>query len=156
MDKESAMHTEACLSPSWWEFSVKHAMHCYNRTPVQRLKWRTPFEAITKHKPDISTMRVFGCGAYVYIPPTRRTNKLSSKSELMVYLGEHEGMKGYRFMRNGNILFYAAQALFDEEIFPRCKTTIRRLTTRIEEPRIDQPPPNRQDRSEERRVGKEC
>ena len=145
MDKESTMHFEACLSQSWWEFSVEHAVHCYNRTPVKCLNWRTPFQAITGKKPDISKMRVFGCGAYVYIPPTRRQNKLSPKSELMVFLGETEGMKGYRFICNGNVIFHAVQALFDEELYPRCKTQPRHSTTRVDEPRADQPPLNTED-----------
>ena len=145
MDKESAMRIEACLPQSWWEFSVEHAMHCYNRTPVKRLNWRTPFEAIIGEKPDISRMRVFGCGVYVYISPTRRHNKLSPKSELMVFLGETEGMKGYRFMHSGNVIFHAAQALFDEEFYPRCKTQSRHATTRVDKPRVDQPPLNNED-----------
>jgi transposase InsO family protein len=35
MDKAWSMHLEACIPPSWWEFSVEHAVHCYNRTPVK-------------------------------------------------------------------------------------------------------------------------
>jgi len=86
MDKESEVCIEACIPQSWWEFSVENAMHCYNRTPMKHLNWHTPFEALTGEKPDISSMRVFGCGAYIYIPITRHTNKLSPKSELMVCL----------------------------------------------------------------------
>src|SRR6267142_2801614 len=48
-------------------------------------------------------------------------------------------------MCSGNILFYAAQALFVEELFPRCKTKQRRITTRVDEPRVDQPPLNHED-----------
>ena len=139
------MCIEACLPQSWWEFSVENAVHCYNRTPVQCLKWRTPYEAMTRKKPDISALRVFGCGAYVFIPLTRRPNKLSPKSELMVYLGITEGMKGYRFMHNGNVIFHAAQALFDEELFPKCKTQTKRLTTRVDQPRSNQLPLNNED-----------
>jgi hypothetical protein len=50
-------------------------------------------------------------------------------------------MKGYRFMHSGNIVYYSAQALFDEELFPRCKTQPRHLTTRVNRPRVVQPPP---------------
>jgi hypothetical protein len=50
-------------------------------------------------------------------------------------------MKGYCFMHSRNIVYYSAQALFDEELFPRCKTQPRRLTTRVNEPRAIQPPP---------------
>ena len=90
-------------------------------------------------------MRVFGCGAYIFIPLTRDTNKLSPKLELMVYLGEVEGMKGYQFMCSSNVIFYAAQALFEEELFPRCKTQQRHLTTRVNKPRADQPSLNNED-----------
>jgi hypothetical protein len=120
-------------------------MNCYNKTLVSCLNWRTPFEALTGNKPDISKMRVFGCGAYVFILPTRRHNKLSPKLELMTYLRKVEGMKGYHFMHNGNIVFYSMQALFDEEFFPRCKTQLRHLTTRVNEPRVVQPPPVEED-----------
>jgi hypothetical protein len=113
MDKEGALHVESCIPQSWWEFSVEYAVNCYNKTPVSRLKWQTPFEALTGNKPDISRMRVFGCGAYVFIPPTRRHNKLSPKSELMTYLGEVEGMKGYCFMRNVLQLTFSFRFLDD-------------------------------------------
>jgi transposase InsO family protein len=39
MEKAQAMRLDACLPQSWWEFAVLHALHCYNRTPMRRLKW---------------------------------------------------------------------------------------------------------------------
>ena len=141
MDKAESMHLEACIPDSWWEFSVEYAVHCYNRTPVRRLNWHTPYEAMNAEIPDISHLRVFGCGAYVYLPQEVRTNKLSPKSELMVYIGIAEGIKGNRFMRiTNNQVFTAATALFDESLFPKCKTAIKRPTTRLYEP-VDQQPP---------------
>jgi len=38
MDKAQAMRLEACLPQNQWEFVVAHATHCYNRTPMSRLK----------------------------------------------------------------------------------------------------------------------
>ncbi len=93
MDKAQAMHLEACLPQNQWKFAVAHATHCYNRTPMNRLKWRTPYELLNNEVLDISHLRVFGCGAYVHIPEARRLNKLSPKSELMIYLGRQSGMK---------------------------------------------------------------
>ena len=87
MDKAEAMHHDASLPPSWWEFAVMHGVHVYNRTPLCRLQWQTPYEAVTGNKPDVSHLRVFGCGAYVYLHPDVRANKLAAKSELMTYLG---------------------------------------------------------------------
>ena len=68
IEKAQALHFEACLPQSYWEFSVEFAVHVYNRTPVKHIAWCTPFEVLNSEKPDISHLRVFGCGAYVYIP----------------------------------------------------------------------------------------
>jgi transposase InsO family protein len=93
MDKAEPMCFDTCLPDSYWEFVVNHAAHCYNRTPVAHLDWRTPYELINNEVPDISHLHVFSCGAYVHLPPDTRKDKLSPKSELMVYLGRPSGMK---------------------------------------------------------------
>ena len=138
MDKAQAMRLEACLPESWWEFAVLHAVHVYNRTPVRRLQWRTPYETLYGVAPDVSHLRVFGCGAYVYIPENRRENKLAPKSELMVYIGHTEGVKAYTFMRTSrNIVYTGATALFDETLFPKCSAPKKHGFTRLQEP-VDQ------------------
>ena len=115
------MRFEACLPNSWWEFCVEHALYLYNRTPIKRLKWITPFEIIKGEKPDLSNLKIFGCAAYVFLPPEVRKNKLSPKSELMIFLGFKPGMKGYRFMHlPNNVIFMGATALFDEKLFSKC------------------------------------
>jgi Integrase core domain len=35
MDKAQAIWFDACIPPSWWEFTVAHAVHLYNKTSVQ-------------------------------------------------------------------------------------------------------------------------
>ena len=54
MDKAKAMHHQACLPQLWWEFTVEQAVHLYNRTPIKRLGWRTPYELLYHTAPDIS------------------------------------------------------------------------------------------------------
>ena len=46
-EKAETMRFQAYLPPSWWEFSLDHAVHVYNRTPMRRLEWRTPHEWFT-------------------------------------------------------------------------------------------------------------
>jgi transposase InsO family protein len=144
MDKAQAMWLEACLPQSWWEFAVNHAAHCYNRTPMSRINWKTPYQLLNNEIPDISHLRVFGCGAYVHIPESRRKNKLSPKSELMIYLGRPSRMKGDMLMHTPNTLFYSDKALFDEILFPRCSNqqTPGKIcgTTQLDEPPSNQPP----------------
>ena len=142
MDKAEAMRHEACIPQSWWEFSVLHALHCYNRTPLRRLKWQTPYTVLNGQIPDLSHLQVFGCGAYVRIPKETRANTLSPKSELMIYLGRPEGIKGNTFMRLSNTtLFTSDTALFDETIYPMCDKKSRiKGVTRLNGPKSQHPP----------------
>ena len=89
---------------------------------MRRLNWETPYYNIHNEIPNVAHLRVFGCGTYVHIPEARQVNKLSLKSELMIYLGRQAGMKADVFMRSPNTLFYSDKALFDETLFPKCKT----------------------------------
>ena len=144
MDKAQALRLDACLPQSWWEFAVNTATHLYNRTPVRRLKWRTPYELVYGEVPDIGHLRVFGCGAYVHIPKDVRINKLSPRGELMIFLGYPDGVKGYLFMRlPNNILFKGVTAIFDEDMMPKCETATKRRFTPIGDkiPREKEVPP---------------
>jgi len=121
-NKAEAMRFRACLPQSWWEFCVLHVVYLYNCTPARHLQWETPYEQIDKEKPDLSKLKVFGCGAYIFIHRDLRKNKLSPKSELMIFLGyrfSHES--NMRFMRSpNNVLFHSTTALFYETMFPKC------------------------------------
>lgn len=132
MDKAQAMRLDACLPPSWWEFAAITAIHLYNRTPIRRLKWRTPYELVYNEVPSIGHLRVFGCGAYVHLPAEVRKDKLSPRSELMIFLGYPDGVKGYLFMRLPyNTLFKGTTAIFDEEMMPKCEKLVKRRFTPV-------------------------
>jgi len=68
IDKAQSMQFDACIPQSWWEFAVMHATHVYNRTPMCRLKWDTPYTLLNGEAPDVSYLKVFGCSAYMHIP----------------------------------------------------------------------------------------
>ena len=132
MDKAQAMRLNACLPQSWWEFAPVTAVHLYNRTPIRRLKWRTPYELLYNEVPSIGHLRVFGCGAYVHLPDDVRKDKLSPKSELMIFLGYPDGLKGYLFMQlPNNTLFKGTTAIFDEEMMPKCNKIVKRRFTPV-------------------------
>jgi hypothetical protein len=77
MEKSEAMRLEACLPQSWWEFSLEHAIHVYNRTPICHLSWQTPHQQLEKEKPSVKHLRVFSCGAYAFIPAEVCNNKMA-------------------------------------------------------------------------------
>lgn len=132
MNKAEAMRLDAGLPDSWWEFAVQHAVHVYNRTPIRRLGWKTPYEMMNGEAPSISHLRVFGCGAYVHIPAETRANKLAPKSELMIYLGAAPGGHGNIFMRMpNNVVYTSAHAIFDETLFPRRSKMTKRSLNRL-------------------------
>ena len=54
---------------------------------MSHLYWQTLYYILNNEIPDISHLRIFGCGASVHIPEAHQVNKLSPKSELMIYLG---------------------------------------------------------------------
>ena len=59
----------------------------------------------------------------------------------MVYIGIAEGIKGHRFMHiANNQIFTVTIALFDESLFPKCKTAVKHPTTHLNEPVTEQPP----------------
>ena len=125
MDKSEAMHHEACIPESWWEFSIAHATHVYNHTPL------------CGSQPDIAHLHVFGCAAYVHLPEDVQANKMAPNSELMVYIGMAPGNESnFLFMRSpNNVLFTSAHVLFDEAHFPRCaKPTHMQPTAQVTPP----------------------
>ena len=121
MDKVQSMCFRACLPDTMWKFPWDHMIHVYNHTPIHRLKWQTPYEALRSNKPDVSHLRVFGCGAYVFLSEDVRANKLSPKSETIVYLGQPAGYKRFCFYHITTWhIFISATTVFDETFFPHC------------------------------------
>jgi len=137
MDKAQSMRFRACLTNTMWEFSWDHAIHIHNCTPICHLKWQTPFEALRNEKSDVSHLRIFRCGAYVFLPEDVRANKLSPKSETMVYLEQPASYKGFCFyhITNGQI-FIGATTVFNETYFPCCPDGKQRHFTELG----DEPP----------------
>jgi hypothetical protein len=107
------MHAEC--PQSWWEFSFETAIHVYNRTPLRRTNWKTPYKNIFSKKPDVQYFKTFGCLAWVYKPKELQKNKLDNRSEAMTFIGYEIGSKAYKFMRKDNSIFIATHAWFDEE-----------------------------------------
>ena len=121
MDKAESMRHQACIPDSWWEYVFAHATHIYNCTPVACLNWCTPHEMLKGELPKIDHLRVFGCGAFVYLQAMARANKMAPKSELMTYISVATGNEcNFLFMRSTNAVFTAAHTIFDERHFPHC------------------------------------
>jgi len=73
------------------------AVNIKNRCPTKALDSKTPQEAWSGRKPDVSHLIVFGCKAFAHVLDEKRT-KLESKSMPCVFLGYYKGTKAYRLM----------------------------------------------------------
>jgi len=78
-----------------WDEAAKAACYILNRCPTKALRLLTPEECFTKHKPNLSHLRIYGCAAYVHIPREKRS-KLESKALCYVIVGYDDLSKAYR------------------------------------------------------------
>jgi hypothetical protein len=81
----------------FWAEAVNTAIYIKNQCPIKVLESKTPQEAWTDGKLDVSHLRVFGCKAFAHIPDEKKS-KLESKSMPCVFLGYCEGTKTYHSM----------------------------------------------------------
>ena len=56
------------LAANLWAEAMNFAAYIHNRVPQSSMKGKTPFEAYSGHKPDVSNFRVFGSTAWAQIP----------------------------------------------------------------------------------------
>ena len=86
-----------------WDEAVSHATYIRNRSPTKALKGKTPYEAWTGKKPDVSHFREFGSDVWI-LDEDKNRSKLAPKSKKMVFVGFMEGSKAVRYwdkkMRN--------------------------------------------------------
>ena len=75
---------------------------------------------ICRSKPDVSHLRILGCGAYVFLHEDVQQDVLSLHAKLMTFIGFMSSVKGWKFMRNTNTIFHATKAVFDENMYSQC------------------------------------
>jgi hypothetical protein len=85
------------LDLEFWAEVVNMTIYIKNQCPTKALESKTPQEAWTGRKPNVSHLRVFGCKTFAD-NPDENISKLESKSMPCVFLGYCEGTKAYRLM----------------------------------------------------------
>ena len=74
IEKARTMLHDAGLPYCFWDEAVRTAVYLINRSPSKALPSSlTPYEAWYKRKPPMIHLGPFGCDAYVYVHPDRRT-----------------------------------------------------------------------------------
>jgi hypothetical protein len=58
------MAIDANLPHDLWLKAYKTAIYLGNITPRESLRWKTPYKVITRKKPKLAHLYLFGCKAY--------------------------------------------------------------------------------------------
>src|SRR5262249_43503246 len=113
-----AMLSESGLPHSFWGECVASMVHVWNRIPTTPLLSTTPYKAFYKHKPDVSSLRVWGCAAPVHIQRDQRTS-LEPHMQKCMFIGYPPGYKAWKFYNPvTQKVIISEQADFDERYFP--------------------------------------
>ncbi|XP_074361808.1 uncharacterized protein LOC141701990 [Apium graveolens] len=86
---------EMRLPLTLWGEAVTHTIYVLHRLPTRALTGKTPREAWTGAKPDVSYIRVFGSVAHMKVQ-SGHTTKLEDRSKMVIYLGREPGTKASR------------------------------------------------------------
>jgi hypothetical protein len=112
--KARSLRVGGNLPHSLWPEIVKTAGYLINRTPMKRLGWKTPFEALHGRKPSLSHLHIIGCKAFVlnYSVPNRM--KLEPRA-LVGYLVGYDSTNIWRIWHpTGKTIIRSRDVTFDE------------------------------------------
>ena len=71
-EMETCMMEAKDLNPDLWDEDIKCAAYVQNIALHKALDGKTPYEAWSGHKPNVSHFMVFGSKAWARIPPKKR------------------------------------------------------------------------------------
>ncbi|RDB14617.1 Retrovirus-related Pol polyprotein from transposon TNT 1-94 [Hypsizygus marmoreus] len=104
------------LPMSFWGDAVLTAQYLRNRLPTSTLPTTiTPFEAMTKNKPDLSHLRVWGCQCFVLHPAETRP-KGSPKRFEAIFVGYEEDRIGWRVRDLNGKYSFSRDIVFNENV----------------------------------------
>lgn len=95
VERAKCMIFDADLDKSFWAEAVHTAVYVINRSVNSVLVDKTPEEAWTGLKVNLSAMRIFGSPVMVHVPKQKRA-KWDPKSRKMIFVGYDDNTKGYR------------------------------------------------------------
>jgi hypothetical protein len=87
------LHARSLPSNLWAE-SLNCATYIHNRSPHRYVEDKTPFEAWTGDKPDVTHFRIFGSRAWAHIPSEKR-KALDLENTPCIFVGYPDDVKGY-------------------------------------------------------------
>lgn len=95
-EKSRCLLFGSCLSKKFWFDAMLTAVYLLNRSPSSAVDGAVvPYELWTGNKPNLETLKVFGCVAYVSKSRQQLAGKLDSRVKKCIFIGYCDN--GYRF-----------------------------------------------------------
>ena len=115
--KARAMGLDASLPTNLWPETVRCAGYIANRTPINQLGWKSPFEVVHGVKPSYAHLHIFGCRAYALDKNISSSKKLNSRAHLGHLVG-YDSTNIFRiWIPSKNKVLRTRDATFDDEKF---------------------------------------
>ena len=119
------------LSHVLWPCAVAHANCVRNRLPVRSLGKHTPYELFFHKRPRLSDFKVWGCDAYVLLPPGQLPGQHNRKR--LIFVGFTPDKMGYKCFDPITFKFSTHfELLFDEESSKKRINSLREYDIRRE------------------------
>ena len=126
---------ESQLDKTFWPHAIHTAAYIRNRCVNNRLNV-TPYEALTKKKPSLLNMHVFGSTCYAYV---QDKGKLDPRSEEGIFLGYHTYSPAYIvYLPKSNTVKNVRVVKFTERFFPEPEEIEDLTPTNITENAIEE------------------
>ena len=104
------------MMKGFWTKGIAAATHILNCAPCKNLAWRTPYEVLFGHVPDITYLCIFSCHAWVF---NNQGKKWDLKSKPMTLVGFETGSKAYCLWDlTTSSIVVSTNGCFDKNMFP--------------------------------------
>jgi transposase InsO family protein len=115
-DTAQALLADSKLPASFWGLAVSAAVYLRNRIPTKTLPGHiTPHEKMTKEKPDLSMLRIFGCQCFVHQPEEIRGKGAARRFEA-IFVGYAENRLGWLVCDLNGKFFFSRDVVFNESV----------------------------------------
>ena len=116
------LHAAGVPEQLGWVRAALHHIYLWNRTYINSITGKTPYESATKREPSIMNVGVFGCDAFLHKDRSQRDTTFSPKAEPCVYLGHDSRTNSpVVYMMHTGKMVRARDVLFREGSFKHMK-----------------------------------
>lgn len=131
-DTAQALLADSKLRASFWGLAVSTAMYLCNRIPMKALAGHiTPHEKMTKEKPNLSMLHIFGCQCFVHQPEAICGKGAAHRFEA-IFVGYAENRLGWLVCDLNGKFFFSQDVIFNESVpghpSPPCSRSALSLT----------------------------